>query len=284
MKQQNQQNIEQQRAQQQQLLQQQQLQQQMQQQKLQQQQLQQQKLQQIKQQQLQQQKLQQQQRIQIQQQRINPQYRPSQPSQNAYQYARAYSDKINVNPNFASTQKIPSNKQPFQIHTPISKSPSRNLFRNNLNLPKRDPVVQKAYKISGTLRRRQMAQNNKLILATKKIQNCWRSHLIKKRFEQIKPQLLSECEKFLSLQYELCDKAGQVLSDDDFSLEGFKKFYPANDPFFNFNKGFVIPYGIKIRHANDPEKVQVYEGDININNERHGYGRLTTTKSVFLGE
>ena len=54
--------------------------------------------------------------------------------------------------------------------------------------------------------------------------------------------------------------------------------------FLILKKGFVIPYGIKIKHPNDPEKVQVYEGDININNERHGFGRLTTTKSVFLGE
>ena len=183
-------------------------------------------------------------------------------------------------------QNIQNNNQQRQIHYPQSKSPSRNLIRNNINLPQKDPIVQKVFKISGKLRPRpKTIQNNEALnKAVLKIQNKWRNHFIKMRFEKIKPQLRKESENFLCLQYELCDKGGPVLSDEDFSLEGWKKFYPPNDPFFNFNKGFVIPYGIKIRNPNDKEKVQVYEGDININNERHGFGRLTTTKSVFLGE
>ena len=274
----------------------------------------------IKQQQLlQQQRLQEQQRIQ--QQSINAHYRPSNPKQNTnYPYSRAYSDnKLNnyqpVNP--MATKRIAIHQQPFQIHPLESKSPNKNIYRNNINIPRKDPIVQKVYKISGTLRRRnipqninniqnntnlikttpiiQKIQNNNnniqtiqnntyLIKAAQTIQNFWRSYYIKKRFEQIKPQLLKDSELFLSQQYELCDKAGPVASDDDFTLDAWKKFYPANDPFFNFDKGFVIAYGIKIKHPNDPEKVQVYEGDININNERHGFGRLTTVKSVFLGE
>ena len=80
------------------------------------------------------------------------------------------------------------------------------------------------------------------------------------------------------------DKCGPALSDDDFSLCSYTKFYPKEDPFFNFNKGFVFPDGIKIIYPYDTNKVEVYEGDINIKNERHGFGRLTTTKSIFLGE
>ena len=91
-------------------------------------------------------------------------------------------------------------------------------------------------------------------------------------------------ENFLREQYELCNKAGPIPDDSDFNLQGWKKFYPPNDPFFNFNKGFVIPFGIKIKNPNDPKKVSVYEGEINIKNEKHGFGRLTTVKSVFLGE
>ena len=173
----------------------------------------------------------------------------------------------------------------MQIHSPISKSPFKNPFRNNLNLPQKEPIVQKVYKISGTLRpRRRLITPNDQFIAAKKIQNKWRSHFIKKQFEQIKQQLRIESENFLRIQYELCDKAGPAPSDDDFSLYGWKKYYKPDDPFFNFDKGFVIPYGIKIKHPNDPNRVSVYEGDININNERHGFGRLTTTKSVFLGE
>ena len=163
----------------------------------------------------------------------------------------------------------------------MSKSPSRNNFRNNFQ--QKDPLVEKVYKLSGTLRRkRKMMPSQEQSLAVQKIQRKWRNHFIKMRFEQIRPKLKYESEEFLNKQYELCDKNGPVESDDDFCLDGWKKFYPPNDPFFNFKKGFVLQYGIKIRHPNDPNKV--YEGDVNIKNEGHGFGRLTTTKSVFLGE
>ena len=232
-------------------------------------------------QQLQQQRLQQKQN-----QGITPQVRPSQPGQNVSPYTRAYSGNNLGNLSTNNTQRnIQSNNQQMQIHYQ-SKSPFRNITINSLNQPQKDPLVQKAFKISGKLRpRKRNTQNNDTLnLAVLKIQNKWRNHFIKMRFENIKPQLKKDSENFLMSQYNLCDKGGQVLSDEDFSLEGWKKFYPINDPFFNFKKGFVIPYGIKIKHPNDPEKVQVYEGDINMDNERHGFGRLTTTKSVFLGE
>lgn len=253
-----------------------------------------QKLTQIQQQQIVKLKLLQQQQLnqQIEQQRLQNQIivqklPPSQPGQNINPFSRTYSDNKSLG-SFApnSTQRnIRNNNQQMQIHYPQSKSPFRNL-RNNLNLPQKDPLVQKVFKISGQLRpKKKKNQNNEALnTAVLKIQNKWRNHFIKMRFEKIKPQLILESEKFLSSQYELCDKGGPALSDEDFSLEGWKKFYPQNDPFFNFNKNFVIPYGIIIRNPNNPEKVQVYEGDINMNNERHGFGRLTTTKSVFLGE
>ena len=359
---------------QQQRMQQQQQQQQLGQQRIPQQQLEQQRLQLLQQQQLEQQRIQQ---IQQQQQTNN--------NQNIYPYSRAYSGQnLDAYKQFQSsttTQKIQNN---IQIHGQASKSPNRNSIRNN-NIQQKDPLVEKVYKISGTLRPRrkmrapneQNLQNQQNIrnlqnpqnlqtlqnqqnlrnlqtqqnlqtlqnqqnlrnlqtqqnirnlqnqqnirnlqnqqnmrnlqtqqnirnlqntqrlnlqnlemqkaaqIAVLKIQQKWRRHFIKKRFEQIKPKLKFESEEFLNKQYELCDKNGPAASDDDFCLDGWKKFYPPNDPFFNFRKGFVLQYGIKIRHANDPNKVSVYEGDINIRNERHGFGRLTTTKSVFLGE
>ena len=283
-----QQKLQQQKLQQQQLQQQQLQQQQLKQQQLQQQQLQQQKLkqQQLQQQQLQQQRLQQQQllqtqqisnqRFQQQQQGITPQLRPSNPSQNTNPFMRTTSGSINSH-------------QLMRIQGQTSKSPFRNPIRNNL--PRKDPIVQKVIKIFGTLRPRYPNQkavatvaNNDQIKAVQKIQKKWRNHVFRKMLELKKPQLRLESENFLKAQYELCDKAGPIAPDDDFNLQGWKKFYPPNDQFFNFNKGFVIPYGIKIKHPNDPKNVSVYEGDINIKNQKHGFGRLTTVKSVFLGE
>ena len=175
--------------------------------------------------------------------------------------------------------------QSFPPSNALLQDPYMNQIKDNKDFLRKDPRVQKAIKIFGNLRPRQrIITSNDQFMAAIKIQNKWRNHFLKKRFELIKPKLIHDCENFLKAQYELCDKMGPIPSDDDFSLLGWKKFYPQNNPFFNYDKGFVIPYGVKIKYPNDPNRVSIYEGDVNINNERHGFGRLTTTKGVFLGE
>ena len=204
------------------------------------------------------------------------------PNQNNYPFMRAYSDQISMN---TFNHNMP-NKMPLNINT----MKINEQYKNNtlpINSLKKDPIVQKAIKIYGTLRERtpktkSISINNEYV-AAKIIQNKWRNHFIHKRFNQIKPQLELEGQTFLKEQYEICDKAGPIESDGDFNPEGWKRFYSFQDAFFNFQKGFVIPFGIKIRHPYDPQRVSVYEGDVNINNQRHGFGRLTTVKSVYLG-
>ena len=267
------------------------LQQQIQQEKIRQQQLQQQQMQeeQLRQQQIiQQQKMQeeqikrqqliQQQRMQFQQQQnLIQNKRPTAPIQNNNPFMRSYSGNIGsmntFNPNMTNikTKKIDDQ---YNRNTNFG-----------TNQVKKDPIVQKATKIYGTLRQRVDKVSSKdEITAVKIIQNRWRNHFIRKRFNQIKPQLHLESQAFLQKQYDICDKAGPVAPDGDFDLEGWKRFYPIQDPFFNFQKGFVLSNGIKIKHPNDPQRVSVYEGDINIKNERHGFGRLTTVNGVCLGE
>ena len=175
--------------------------------------------------------------------------------------------------------------QSFPLSNQILQNPCMDQIKDNNDFLRKGPRIQKAIKIFGNLRPRQrIVTSYDQYMAAIKIQNKWRNHFLKKRFELIKPKLIHECENFLRVQYELCDRMGQIPSDDDFSLEGWKKFYPQNNSFFNFDKGFVIPYGVKIEYPNDPIRVSIYEGDVNINNEKHGFGRLTTTKGVFLGE
>ena len=204
-------------------------------------------------------------------------------NQNNYPFMRANSEQISMN-TFSHNlfNQMPSNVKTMKIN---------DQYKNN-NLPinsvKKDPIVQKAIKIYGTLRERtpktQSILSGNEFMAAKIIQNKWRNHFIRNRFNQIKPQLLLEGQSFLKEQYEICDKAGPVASDGDFNPEGWKRFYSFQDAFFNFQKGFVIPFGVKIRHPYDPQRVSVYEGDVNINNQRHGFGRLTTVKSVYLGQ
>lgn len=253
----------------------------------------------MKEEQMKQQQLIQQQKMLFQQQNIIQDKRPSVPIQNSYPYIKAYSGNIGVNNlNQNTLNRLPSNIRTVKLND------QNNTNNINYNQKKKDPIVQKAIKIYGSLRQRipQIPQIppipsssssnssaapmplSKEIMSIKLIQNNWRNHFIHNRFNQIKPQLIIENNNFLKQQYDLCDKAGPIAPDADFNPEGWKRFYPIQDDFFNFDKGFVISCGVKIRHPNDPTKVSVYEGDVNLNNERHGFGRLTTIKSVYLGQ
>ena len=85
----------------------------------------------------------------------------------------------------------------------------------------------------------------------------------------------------LSKYYAILDEFGPVEPDDDFQLDGWKQFYPLDDPFFNWNKGVVAP-NWRVYNPEDRMNLAVYEGDM-ANGMRHGFGRLTTPKYVRLG-
>ena len=85
----------------------------------------------------------------------------------------------------------------------------------------------------------------------------------------------------LSRYYAILDQFGPVEPDDDFQLDGWKQFYPLDDPFFNWQKGAVAP-NWRVYNPEDRLNLAVYEGDM-INGMRHGFGRLTTPRYVRLG-
>ena len=85
----------------------------------------------------------------------------------------------------------------------------------------------------------------------------------------------------LSKYYAILDQFGPVENDDDFLLDGWKQFYPLDDPFFNWQKGNVAP-NWRVYNPEDKMNLAVYEGDM-VNGMRHGFGRLTTPKYVRLG-
>ena len=85
----------------------------------------------------------------------------------------------------------------------------------------------------------------------------------------------------LTKYYAILDSFGPVESDDDFQLDGWKQFYPADDPFFNWQKGNAAP-NWRVYNPEDRMNLAVYEGDM-LNGMRHGFGRLTTPKYVRLG-
>jgi len=85
----------------------------------------------------------------------------------------------------------------------------------------------------------------------------------------------------LTPYYTKLDAFGPVEPDDDFQLDGWKQFYPLDDPFFNWQKGSVGP-NWKVYNPEDPRNLAVYEGDM-VNGMKHGFGRLTTPRYVRLG-
>ena len=80
-----------------------------------------------------------------------------------------------------------------------------------------------------------------------------------------------------------CRKNGTPPPDDDFSMEGWKLFYPPDEKFFLWNKGKVIPNQLRINNENDDENLEIYEGEVNKNDEFHGFGIMTTPKFVRKG-
>ena len=76
----------------------------------------------------------------------------------------------------------------------------------------------------------------------------------------------------LTKYYNILDQFGPAESDDDFQLDGWKQFYPLDDPFFNWQKGNAGP-NWRVYNPEDKLNLAVYEGDM-LNGMRHGFGRL----------
>ena len=96
----------------------------------------------------------------------------------------------------------------------------------------------------------------------------------------IPTQQISDSE--IAYLYQQCLSKGETEPDDDFTNESYKKFYPADDPFFLFDKGEVSE-GQIISSPDELESLEIYEGEINEQNKKHGFGVLTTPEFVRKG-
>ena len=96
----------------------------------------------------------------------------------------------------------------------------------------------------------------------------------------IPTQQISDSE--IAYLYQQCLSKGETEPDDDFTTESYKKFYPEDDPFFLFDKGDVSE-GQIISSPDELESLEIYEGEINDQNKKHGYGILTTPEYVRRG-
>ena len=84
---------------------------------------------------------------------------------------------------------------------------------------------------------------------------------------------------------DLCNKNGEVPPYNDFNKNGWEHFYSADDPFFMWDKGQVIPNRIKVSNPHDLQKLEIYQGDMTPDLKvRHGFGILTTPSYVRIGQ
>ena len=118
----------------------------------------------------------------------------------------------------------------------------------------------------------------------KKIQKNFRIFNNKNKFQnEIKPELIEETKSFVNELYEECSKGGELPSCDDFDLEGWKKYYPPNERFFLYQKGKVFPKQIRIKNLHNKINLEIFEGEMNIDNLKHGFGILTTPQYEMRG-
>ena len=82
---------------------------------------------------------------------------------------------------------------------------------------------------------------------------------------------------------KLCYKNGVPSNNDDYSPNGWTLFYPKTEKFFLWDKGNNTKKAVIINNEDDLNKLEIYEGEVNEKNERHGFGVLTTPKYVRKG-
>ena len=98
------------------------------------------------------------------------------------------------------------------------------------------------------------------------------------------PRQIDE-KDYLHELIDICNQNGEVQPYDDFNQNGWEHFYSADDPFFLWDKGDVIPNRLKVSYPNDYKKLEIYQGDMTPDlMTRHGFGILTTPFFVRIGQ
>ena len=72
---------------------------------------------------------------------------------------------------------------------------------------------------------------------------------------------------------------------NDFDPDFWKQFYSQTEPFFNFEYDEDNLREIKLINKNreNPKIIEIYEGQVNEKNEKHGLGKLTTPEKTLMG-
>lgn len=118
-----------------------------------------------------------------------------------------------------------------------------------------------------------------------KIQNSYHKRYLKKKFEtEIKLSLSQKTSEYINKIHTFLSSQGDVSKNlEEYSPDNWKRFYPSNDRFFLYDKGSVYPNRIRIKNQEDLNNIEIYEGDINMKNMKHGNGILSNPYYVLKG-
>ena len=84
---------------------------------------------------------------------------------------------------------------------------------------------------------------------------------------------------------DICNENGETPPYDDFDQNAWQHLYSADDPFFMWDKGDIIPNQIKVTNPHDYKNLEIYQGDMTPDLlTRHGFGILTTPFYVRIGQ
>ena len=72
--------------------------------------------------------------------------------------------------------------------------------------------------------------------------------------------------------------------DRNFDPHGWRNFYDQNDQYFNFDHGMTFPDQVQVTHPENLQICEVYTGEMNPSQQRHGYGVLYNAKGVKRGD
>lgn len=80
------------------------------------------------------------------------------------------------------------------------------------------------------------------------------------------------------------NKKNRATDDPNFDPNGWMKYYPQNDPFFNYDYGETVPRQTLVTSPYDLDQCTVYTGEVNSQGQKHGSGVLYSGRSIKRGD
>ena len=121
----------------------------------------------------------------------------------------------------------------------------------------------------------------------KKIQRKYRSMKNKINYRKsIRPKLIKESQIYIQNILDIILEEKQFFDEEQnqiepYNITNYQKFYKKNDPFFIYNYGKVFNNQIRIEKIS--QDYSIYQGEMNIENQKHGFGKLITKKYTLIG-